>query len=82
MPTSQDPHCYSMLCPVSELLALFYSKTNYMHQCLKYIYCYSKINKFEILVHLVGFSIEIYYDARPYESQICRCQTGKGNISI
>jgi len=22
-------------------------------------------------MHLVGFTIEIYYDARPYESQIC-----------
>jgi hypothetical protein len=22
-------------------------------------------------VHLVGFTIEIYYDARPYERQIC-----------
>jgi len=26
-------------------------------------------NKFEISVHLVGFTIEIYYDARPYERQ-------------
>ena len=30
----------------------------------------NKINKFEILVHLVGFTTEIYYDARPYERQI------------
>ena len=34
------------------------------------------------LVHLVGFTIEIYYDARNYERQIYQCQTGKGNISI
>jgi len=27
-------------------------------------------NKFETLVHLVGFTIEIYYDAWPYECQI------------
>jgi len=31
---------------------------------------YSKINKFEMLVYLVGFTIEIYYDAQPYECQI------------
>jgi len=24
-------------------------------------------------MHLVGFIIEIYYDARPYERQILRC---------
>jgi len=29
-----------------------------------------KSNKFEKLAHLVGFTIEIYYDARPYERQI------------
>ena len=28
-----------------------------------------KKNKFDTLVHLVGFTIEIYYDARPYERQ-------------
>jgi len=26
-------------------------------------------NKYETLMHLVGFTIEIYYDARPYERQ-------------
>jgi len=26
-----------------------------------------KINKFETLVHLVGFTVDIYYDAWPYE---------------
>jgi len=25
--------------------------------------------KFETLVHVVGFTIEIYYDAQPYERQ-------------
>ena len=28
-----------------------------------------EINKFEELAHLVGFTIEIYYDARTYEHQ-------------
>ena len=36
----------------------------------KHVECYSKINKFEKRVHLVGFTIEIYYDARTYERQI------------
>jgi len=31
--------------------------------CLKYVELYSK-NKFEELVHLVGFIIRIYHDAR------------------
>ena len=31
-----------------------------------------KQNKFETLVHLFVFTIEIYYDARPYERQIFR----------
>jgi len=35
------------------------------------IQCHSKLNKFEALVHLVGFTTEIHYDARPYERQIC-----------
>ena len=29
-------------------------------------------NKFETLVHLVGVTIEMYYDARPYERQISK----------
>jgi len=29
-------------------------------------------NKFEKQVHLVGFTIEIYHDARPYKRQICQ----------
>ena len=33
----------------------------------KHVECYLKINKFERLVQLVGFTIQIYYDARPYE---------------
>jgi len=36
----------------------------------KHVQCHSKINKFETSVHLVGFTIELYYDARPYERQI------------
>ena len=35
----------------------------------KQVECYFKIkwNKFDTLVHLVGFTIELFYDARPYE---------------
>ena len=36
----------------------------------KHVQRYSKINKFEKLVHLVGFTIEIYYDARRFEHRI------------
>ena len=104
-------------------MVYFYSKTNQMHKCLKFIlfyfavtlylfrmvfpsiiwgsrlyiqkqayvqswnrddgrkdrpkhlecYCKVKLNKFETLVHVVGFAIEIYYDARPYERQISWC---------
>ena len=38
--------------------------------CPKHIEFYSE-NKFEKLVHLVGFSIRIYHDARSPERQIC-----------
>jgi hypothetical protein len=37
----------------------------------KHIKCLSKINKLEKLVHLVGFAIEIYYDAWLYKCQPC-----------
>jgi len=37
--------------------------------CPKYVEFYSK-NKFEKLVHLVGFIITIYHDARSLERQI------------
>jgi len=37
--------------------------------CLKHVEFYSK-NKFEELVHLVGFIIRIYHDARSPECQI------------
>jgi hypothetical protein len=37
--------------------------------CEKHVDFYSK-NKLEKLVHLVGFIIRIYHDARPPESQI------------
>ena len=38
--------------------------------CPKHVQFYSK-NKFEKLVHLVGFIIRIYHDARSAERQIC-----------
>ena len=37
-------------------------------KCPKYVEFYSR-NKFQKLVHLVGFNIQIYYDARSYECQ-------------
>jgi len=41
--------------------------------CPKHVEFYSR-NKFEKLVHLVGFIIRIYHDARPPERQIsCTC---------
>jgi len=40
--------------------------------CLKHVEFYSK-NKFEKLVHLVGFIIKMYYYARSPECQICHC---------
>ena len=40
--------------------------------CAKHVECYSK-NKFEKLVHLVGFIIRIYRDERSPECQICHC---------
>ena len=36
----------------------------------KHVKCHSKINKSETFVHLLGFTKQIYYDARPYERQI------------
>jgi len=41
---------------------------NGQRNCLKHVEFYSK-NKFEKLVHLVGFIIRIYHDARSYELQ-------------
>ena len=37
--------------------------------------------KFEILVHLVGFTTEIYYDARPYECQTCLSVSESSSLS-
>ena len=37
--------------------------------CLKHVEFYSK-NKFEKLVHLVGFNIQIYHDAQSLERQV------------
>jgi lysyl-tRNA synthetase class I len=36
--------------------------------------CYAKVNKFEKMVHVVGFTIGIYYNARTYERQIYKEQ--------
>ena len=41
--------------------------------CPKHVEFYSK-NKFEKLVHLVGFIIRIYHDTRSYERQKTNCQ--------
>jgi hypothetical protein len=38
--------------------------------CPKHVNFYSKKNKFEKLVHLVGFIVRIYHDARSPERQI------------
>ena len=38
----------------------------------EYVEFYSK-NKFEKLVHLIGFIIRIYHDPRSCECQICFC---------
>ena len=38
---------------------------------VKHVEFYSK-NKFEKLVHVVGFLIRIYHDARSAERQTCR----------
>ena len=38
---------------------------------LKHVECHSKWNKFDTLVHPVGFTVGIYYDARPRVHQIC-----------
>ena len=49
--------------------------------CPKHVEFYSK-NKFEKLLHLVGFIIRIYYDARPPERQICVKLTVKYEIDL
>jgi len=49
------------------LYIYFYSKTNQMHQFLWFI-CFGN-NKLQKLVHLVGLTIETYYDAETYERQ-------------
>jgi len=49
--------------------------------CPKHVEFYSK-SKLEKLVHLVGFIIRIYHDARSPERQIRKSQAGKGNIFI
>ena len=46
--------------------------------CPKYVEFHSK-NKFEKLVHLVGFVIRIYHDARSSECQIHQILFGPSN---
>ena len=36
----------------------------------KHVQCYSKIKLIETLVHLVGFTIEIYYDVGPVPQSV------------
>jgi len=48
-----------------------------MRKCPKHVEFYSK-NKFEKLVHLVGFIIRIYHDARSAERQISKLNTWQG----
>ena len=45
--------------------------------CTKHVKFYSK-NKFEKLVHLVGFIIRVYHDARYCECQIRQCPNEEG----
>jgi hypothetical protein len=40
-----------------------------LRNCPKHVEFHAK-NRFEKLVHLVGFFIRIYHDARPHERQI------------
>jgi len=47
----------------------WYMSYRFADSCLKHAEFYSK-NKFEKLVHLVGFIIRIYHDARSPERQI------------
>ena len=64
-------HCYAY----SEKVA-----DDGQRNCSKHVEFYSK-NKFEKLVHQVGFVIRIYYDALSPERQICKPISIK-NISI
>jgi hypothetical protein len=43
----------------------------------KHVECFSKIKSFWDILHLVGFTIEIYYDARSYKRQISNLEIGK-----
>ena len=61
--TKQWYMSYRFCCVYSEK-----SPEDGQRKCLKHIEFYSK-NKFEKLVHLVGFIIRIYHDARSPESQ-------------
>ena len=48
------------------LFILFWNNTSVIPNNTSII---PKQNKFEKLVHLLGFTTEMYYDARPYEPQ-------------
>jgi len=57
-------------CPSSGVQDCTYSPDDGWKDGLKHVESYSKQNKFETLVHLVGFTVEIYYDAQSYERQM------------
>jgi len=73
--------CWQLACKLS---ANLYDSTQWktpdygQRNCLKHVEFYSK-NKFEKLVHLVGFIIRIYHYARLPEHQI-RCQEYISNM--
>jgi hypothetical protein len=50
----------------------YYTPDDGQRNCSKHVEFHSK-NKFENLVHLVGFIIRIYHDARSSECQISTC---------
>jgi hypothetical protein len=64
------------------LLCIQYLTPDYGHKtCPKYIEFYSK-NKFEKFVHLFGFIIRIYHDARSFECQNRVMHSGIINTTI
>jgi len=62
--------CQHNLYDIYQLLCIQYkTPDDGQRNCPKHVKFYSK-NKFEKLVHLVGFIIKIYHDARSHECQI------------
>jgi len=59
----------SRICPYTTAVCTVKTPDDGQRNCLKHVEFYSK-NKFEKLVHLVGFIIRIYHDARSPERQI------------